>query len=295
VSTGCRKIQNADVDFYNTFAVRMKIKALCTDIDGTLLDSNRELSARTIAVFQRIPKSVPIILASSRMPSAMTHLQRELGIVDHPLICYNGGFGVHYKTSANVFSNVSIPVSVCMAILEMTRGTSIHTSLYHEDHWHAPALDYWTDREQRITKANAVIEDGFSVLRRWTKEDRGAHKVMCMGPEEEITTLEITLHKSLSNEIHIYRSRPTYLELAPRSISKATALELILKSEFGIKMSEVMAFGDNYNDIELIQSVGFGVAVANARDEVKAVAKEITAKSVEDGVAMVIEKHFQFK
>jgi Cof subfamily protein (haloacid dehalogenase superfamily) len=270
----------------------MKIKAICTDIDGTLLDSRRELSPRTIAAFRNIPKSIPIILASSRMPSAMTHLQHELGISDHPLICYNGGYAISADTAARVFSDVSIPVNVCASILEMTKGTSIHASLYHKGHWHAPGLDYWTDREQRITKANAVIEDGFSVLQRWTKEGRGAHKVMCMGPEEDITTLEIALHKSLANEIHIYRSRLTYLELAPKSISKATALELILEAEFGVKMSEVMAFGDNYNDIALVQSVGFGVAVANARDEVKSVAKEITAKSIDNGVAMVIEKHF---
>ena len=69
----------------------MKIRAICTDIDGTLLDSHRELSSRTVAAINSIKRDVPIILASSRMPGAIRHLQKELGIEDHPMICFNGG------------------------------------------------------------------------------------------------------------------------------------------------------------------------------------------------------------
>jgi Cof subfamily protein (haloacid dehalogenase superfamily) len=270
----------------------MKFLALCTDIDGTLLDSKRQLSHRTIAAFQKIPNTIPIILASSRMPAAMIHLQHELGITEHPLVCYNGGYAVHYqKDLQKVFATVSIPFSVCSEILDLTAGTTIHTSLYHEDFWYAPAVDHWTDREQRITKVNAIITEGASVIEKWRNENKGAHKVMCMGPEEEINMLEQALKKSLGDQLHIYRSRPTYLELAPKSVSKATALELILSKNFGIDLKDVVAFGDNYNDIEMLQSVGWGVAVNNARPEVKAAAKEITANSTEDGVAIFIEKY----
>lgn len=270
----------------------MKFLALCTDIDGTLLDSKRQLSPRTIAAFRKIPKTIPIILASSRMPAAMIHLQHELGITEHPLVCYNGGYAVHYqKDLQKVFATVSIPFSVCAEILDLTTGTTIHTSLYHEDLWYAPAVDHWTDREQRITKVNAIIADGASVIEKWREENKGAHKVMCMGPEEEINMLEQALKKSFAGQLHIYRSRPTYLELAPKSVSKATALELILSKDFGIDLKDVIAFGDNYNDIDMLQSVGLGVAVNNARPEVKAAAKEITANSVADGVAIAIEKY----
>jgi hydroxymethylpyrimidine pyrophosphatase-like HAD family hydrolase len=62
--------------------------------------------------------------------------------------------------------------------------------------------------------------------------------------------------------------------------------------DFGIDLKDVIAFGDNYNDIDMLQSVGLGVAVNNARPEVKAAAKEITVDSVKDGVAIVIEKYF---
>jgi Cof subfamily protein (haloacid dehalogenase superfamily) len=181
---------------------------------------------------------------------------------------------------------------VCATILDLTTNTAIHTSLYHEDLWYAPAVDQWTDREQRITKVNAIIADGHSIINNWSQENKGAHKVMCMGPEQEINALEQELKNSFDDQLHIYRSRPSYLELAPKSVSKATALEVILNQEFGIRLKEIIAFGDNYNDIEMLQSAGLGIAVGNARKEVKAAAKEIVGNSTEDGVAIAIEKYF---
>ena len=89
--------------------------------------------------------------------------------------------------------------------------------------------------------------------------------------------------------MHLYRSSDTYLEIAPRAISKATGLKKIL-DHYDFGMESVVAFGDNYNDIDLLQSVGWGVAVDNARMEVKAVANEITLPNKEDGVAAMLEK-----
>src|SRR5689334_17486291 len=119
----------------------MNIRALCTDIDGTLLNTERQLSMRTIAAIKRIREQIPVVLASSRMPSAMVHLQEELGIVGSPLICYNGGFVIQYmngEKKPHVFDSVSIPASTCQSILSMAKGTSIHVSLYFEDEWYAP-------------------------------------------------------------------------------------------------------------------------------------------------------------
>ncbi|HZI26493.1 MAG TPA: HAD hydrolase family protein, partial [Chryseolinea sp.] len=83
----------------------------------------------------------------------------------------------------------------------------------------------------------------------------------------------------------------TYLEIAPKIISKASALELLLTELYKIPMSDVLAFGDNYNDMDLLRSVGLGIAVGNARQEVKEVAKEITLDSKQDGVAHAICNH----
>jgi Cof subfamily protein (haloacid dehalogenase superfamily) len=273
----------------------MNIKAICTDIDGTLLNKDRQLSQKTISVLQRVGQHIPIILASSRMPSAMTHLQLELACIHQPLICYNGGFTIHYNgnTTPEIFNSQGIHADLCSQILKMAENTTIHTSIYHEDNWFAPRVDEWTEREERITKAKARITKVHEVLETLTNTS-GAHKVMCMGPEEEIHQLENALIKELSDHIHIYRSRPTYLELAPRVVTKATGLALVLRKLFpAIDMKDVMAFGDNSNDIELLKAVGVGVAVGNAKPEVKSVAKHVTLNSVEDGVAVAIERYLE--
>jgi Cof subfamily protein (haloacid dehalogenase superfamily) len=269
----------------------MQLKAICTDIDGTLLNSERRLSTRTIAAIKSVAHAMPVILASSRMPAAMRHLQAELGILDHPLVCYNGGYVIHAtKEKQVVFESIAIPVAVCKGIYELAQSTSINVSLYHADEWYAPSMDQWTEREERITKVKSIIKNPLEVFSAWTNEDKGAHKVMCMGPADEIHLLELALREKFGDKIHVYFSRPTYLELAPKEISKATGVALALEKVYGMQMSDVIAFGDNYNDIEMLRAAGLGVAVADSRDEVKAVAKYITANSKEDGVAMAIEK-----
>jgi Cof subfamily protein (haloacid dehalogenase superfamily) len=271
----------------------MNIKAICTDIDGTLLNSDRQLSARTIAAVRSVRERMPVILASSRMPSAMFHLQRELGIEHQPLICYNGGYVLYFddRKTTQVFDSVTIPTVVMTSIVDLAEGMDVHISLYREDDWFAPGFDQWTDREQRITKVNATLEGNRSVLQRWTANGYGGHKVMCMGSAEGIGQLQRALEQKHAGDIHLYLSRPTYLEIAPIAISKGSALREILLRRYQIAMGDVLAFGDNYNDIEMLRAAGMGVAVANSRPEVLAIAREITTKSIDDGVALTIEKY----
>jgi Cof subfamily protein (haloacid dehalogenase superfamily) len=269
------------------------IRAMCTDIDGTLLDSRRALSLKTIEVIQKISLSMPVVLASSRMPSAMYHLQEGLGILGHPLICYNGGYVIHLDENGHqkIIFSTEIPLEICEAILILTQKYFVHVSLYREDEWFAPAMDEWTAREELITKVSPILKGGEAVLSLWKESAQGAHKVMIMGKAEAILSLESELRERFGSEIHVYHSKSTYLEIAPKIISKASALELLLRQLYNIPMSDVIAFGDNYNDIDLLRSVGLGIAVGNARKEVKDVAKEITLDSKEDGVAHAICNH----
>jgi HAD superfamily hydrolase (TIGR01484 family) len=129
------------------------------------------------------------------------------------------------------------------------------------------------------------------VLQKWQHAETGAHKVMCMGLEEELNVLESTLNATQASRLHVYRSKSTYIEIAPRAISKASALANVLRVYYNLDIKQSMAFGDNYNDIDMLHAAGSGVAVANARDEVKAVAGHITAKNTDDGVAQMLEQY----
>jgi Cof subfamily protein (haloacid dehalogenase superfamily) len=226
----------------------------------------------------------------------MTHLQDEMGLTHYPLICYNGGYVVSYaadRSIVRVFDSVTIPLDVCRSIVEAGKGMEIHMSLYNQDDWYAPKRDHWTEREERITRVRATIKDPAAVFEHWDRHHLGAHKIMCMGPSDQINEMYGHLQQKHGTEIHVYLSRPTYIELAPKTVSKGSAMKLILEKEFNIHVSDAMAFGDNYNDMDMLQMAGVGIAVDNARDEVKAVADEITLKSTEDGVAVAIEKWLQ--
>jgi len=72
----------------------MTYKLICSDIDGTLLNKDKELSTATIREIKRL-SHIPFVLISSRMPKAMRHLQHELGNTDAPIIAYNGGLILH--------------------------------------------------------------------------------------------------------------------------------------------------------------------------------------------------------
>jgi len=271
----------------------MNFKAIVTDIDGTLLNSDRDLSQRTIDTIKSLPADVPVILASSRMPKAMRHLQADLGILHWPLICYNGGYVLAYEgDQARVLHSTPIAPEIARATHEFARGSSLHVSLYRADDWYAPRDDQWAQREVHNTKVPVEIGDLGPVVTRWEVESYGPHKIMCMGEPEDIDAVNAFLAREFGAQLHLYRSRPTYLEIADRSISKATALQLLADETGLFQPAEVLAFGDNYNDTDMLELSGWGVAVENAKVEVRDAADEIVARSVDDGVAEKIESVF---
>ena len=267
----------------------MSYQLICTDIDGTLLNKDRELSEATIKEVQRI-SPIPFVLISSRMPKAMRHLQQQFGNTTTPLIAYNGGLVLDNDT---ILHSTVIDNTVLSVIINKCVETAIHLSLYYADEWYVPSMDYWAKREADNTKVTPVIKSNAEVLSQWKKEGKGAHKIMCMGDETEIDDLYKSLEEEYPDEIMLYRSKPTYIEISDRSVSKKTAIEVLLKNCYpDISKKHTVAFGDNYNDIEMLKSIGLGVAVANANAEVLQIANKITDTNKNDGVAKVLQELF---
>lgn len=270
----------------------MSIKAIFSDIDGTLLNKDRELSTNTIKSFKSLPDDISIILASSRMPRAMRHLQEDLDVVDHPLVSYNGAYILsNGTTEAETLYSTGIDPLACKSIADMAEVGDVHVSIYSEDEWYVPENDQWAKREEKNTKVSPKIGNILEILEQWAASGRVVHKLMCMGGANEIDKLHKFLESDFSNSVHAYRSKDTYIEIAPVQTSKAHALQVI-EDKLGLFKETVLAFGDNYNDIEMLKAAGIGVAVENAKPEVKTVADSITSSNIDDGVAESIKKHF---
>jgi Cof subfamily protein (haloacid dehalogenase superfamily) len=268
----------------------MPFKAICSDIDGTLLNSERSLSPNLIAVVASISPEIPFFLASARMPAAMRHLLQDLNRPKEPLIAYNGALVL--DAEGKELESITIPISLVQEIVHTALPLALHLSLFHGENWFTTEADHWASREIQNTKVHPIWKSPLEVLEDWTPANLGAHKVMCMGDSAKIDLLYQALLQRLGTQLHLYRSKDTYLEIAPKPISKATGLKKILGQGYTIGLDEVIAFGDGYNDIDLLQQVGWGVAVENAFPEVKAVANEITKHHKEDGVASTLARIF---
>ncbi len=260
-------------------------KIIFSDIDGTLLNADRVLSEYTIETIKKLDRKVPFILISSRMPAAMRHLQKMADIADLPLISYNGGLII---VDGKTISSTEITMNILEALHNFNSSLDVHLSLYHKDEWYVPRHDFWAQREINNTKVNPELKSNREVIEKWTSENKGAHKIMAMGEEEKIDKIIDFLEENFPDELHLYRSKPTYVEIAPGSISKLTAIKHLLDNHYRFPLPQSMAFGDNYNDIEMIKGVGMGIAVSNAKPEVLEVAHMVTSHGKEDGVAKSI-------
>lgn len=114
---------------------------------------------------------------------------------------------------------------------------------------------------------------------------------MCKGEKKGVKGLYDFFAKNYSAELVLYLSEPEHLEIAPSETSKANALQVILQKEYNFGINRVIAFGDNENDLDLLKTAGLGIAVANAKSTLKAVADEITLQNTEDGVVVALKNH----
>lgn len=267
----------------------MDYKIVFSDIDGTLLNRERKLSETTITEIKKLKDKIPFILISARMPAAMRHLQKELGIEDLPIICYNGGLVLHGNQE---LSSTVIPMEILEDLTAMNKKTGCHLSLYHNDEWYVPQMDQWAKREINNTQITPEVKENIEVIEKWKSENKGAHKIMAMGDEAQIDQIRDYLQKNYPEELHLYRSKNTYLEIANKKISKFSGIELLLKQRYNYSTSQAIAIGDNYNDVEMLRRIGYGIAVGNGRQEAIDVANYVSEKSIDDGVAKSLIKIF---
>jgi len=268
-------------------------KLIALDIDGTLLDKNKGVSKKTVDCIKALKGDKRIVLISARMPKAMRHLQEDLGISDYPIVAYNGGLVLYQD---KILSHTGIDFKTFREVLEANQDLNLHLSLYHNDEWYAPQEDHWSRREVANTKVEPEFKSNNAVFEDWKPYNKEPHKIMCMGEERKVEEFYQRLQTQQKDKLHLYRSKPTYIEMAPHQISKLSGLEVLTTKVYpNIDLKDILAYGDNYNDVEMIDKVGMGVAVDNAKAEVKAVADQITQSNFDDGVANHLKKIFDLK
>ena len=264
----------------------MKYKVLCSDLDGTLLSTNSDVSDFTISEIARIREAIRIILVSARMPQSMTYLQDRLGIIDEPIVCYNGALVL--DGNIELFSQV-INFKVVEEVYTLSESLKIKLGLYYNSEWYVEETSERVEKEIRHTRTSPQYRKTSKTLSEWNDRNISAHKIMLMGTKSTTDAIFPILMDQFSQKMQIYRSNDTLIELARKTVSKLSAIQLLLTPNESL--DHVISFGDNYNDMEMLQHSGMGIAVGNARKEVKAIANHITLKNTEHGVAHFIKQH----
>jgi len=266
-------------------------KIAFSDIDGTLLNAERAPSVMLRSEVARLTaNNTPFILISSRMPRAMTWIQDAMGITGSPLVCYNGGLVL---VDDEVVHSEVIPLHIIRTLWDFQRGTGLSVQLFHGEEWYVESMDFYAKREENNTRVTPSVRQLQATITDWKVRNIGAHKIMVMGKPEEIDVLVGQLSRVFGKDLHLYRSKDTYLEIANKNISKLTGIRRVLEQKYPeFELADCVAFGDNYNDLEMLKGVGLGVAVANARPEVLAVADLVAATAKEDGVALTLRRLF---
>jgi len=187
-----------------------------------------------------------------------------------------------------VIQSNTFDLSILELVIDHQVKNDYNLSIYAGDDWCTAQEDYWTKREINNTRVHPILENPQETLRKLAIQKRGIHKLMCMGNSEQLDSL-IELLGIYNDQVHLYRSKDTYVEITPKNIDKAKALKLLLAREFDFGMEAVMAFGDNHNDDELIKQSGLGVAVGNATETLKSLADYVSPlTNKEDAVAKAI-------
>jgi len=263
----------------------MAIKLIAVDLDDTLLRNDWTLSPRNKAAIQKAQaQGVRVTLATGRMAVSARRYAEELGM-DIPIITYQGAL-IQQVLSGEVLFHRVIPKDLAVELVTPLIAEGVHCQIYLRDRVFAQEYNDWA---AMYSKAIGVPVEEADLLKVLEGEQEGVEKILLMGQEEELKRRAGFLRKHYGDRIHVTTSKTTFLEMVDVTVNKGMALKALAEL-YHIKPEEVMAIGDSYNDIEMLKFAGLGVAMGNAREEVKRIADVITGTNEEDGVAQAIEK-----
>ncbi len=274
------------------------IKAILLDIDGTLTNSDKEITMATKeALLAAQEKGIRLALASGRPDQGLFKWARELQMDRHHgiFICYNGAKVIDCQ-SGEVYYSHSMSREEAKAVLTHLRSFSVTPIIARDEYMHT--TDVFGCVISRNGRPFNVVE----------YESRGNGYILCEHkdladwldfPVEKILTaadpaylkdnweaMEAPFRDSLSCMF----TSDFYFEYTAKGVDKAAAIEAAF-GKLGIRREEMMAFGDAQNDNSMLRYAGLGIAMGNAAQETKAAADEITLDNDHDGIAESLKKH----
>ncbi|EHJ52529.1 Cof-type HAD-IIB family hydrolase [Streptococcus macacae] len=266
-----------------------KIKLLALDLDGTLFNQKKEISLENKAALKAArAKDVKVVLTTGRPIKAMEYLLKELDLIsdDNYIITFNGGLvqktngdildksELSYQQVENIqaeMEKLALPVDILSDGIVYSISNQDHHSRYHLAN---PTLSF-----KKIAGLDHLPRDIIY------------NKVVIVYEAAFLDQQILKIPAYFYDRFEVFKSRDIILEIMPKGVHKAVGLDLLVK-HLGIDASEVMAMGDEENDLTMLRWAGLGVAMANGTAAAKQAADAVTARTNEQsGVAEAIEKY----
>ena len=261
----------------------MEYKLIAVDLDGTLLGSDRKVSDRNRRAMQDVLSAGKIFTVSTGRP-----LQGVLGIIDMldadlPFIIYNGAMALTTKSRRVIYeTSLSGELAREAVILGRELGTT---------------LLIWARGELYVSEFNQSVKDYMEIVNYMPKvvdnleqiAANGVTKVIWRDEPERMAKFQDEIKSRFAGRLNCHLSLPILLEFVDINASKAVAMQKI-GEHYEIAQSEMIAVGDSFNDISMIEYARLGVAMGNAPEPIKNIADYVTLSNDEDGVAHVINR-----
>lgn len=265
----------------------VRYRLIVLDVDGTLVDRVRRISPDTLRALQAAQASgIRVTLATGRMLASALPYAREIR-ADAALILYNGA-RIQDPTTGTILYSAPLPRDQALRGLRLARRLGLHANLYLGEGIYIAEISEISLESARKDGVEQIPVGDLAAFLEAQSED--PVKILLIGPGERLEAFAEAYCAGTRDLPHLVRSEPTYLEILRRGVTKGAAL-LRLCAHLNIPPSAAVAFGDNLNDLEMIQAAGLGVAMGNAHADLKRAARVVAPSNDEDGVAAVLRAH----
>jgi Cof subfamily protein (haloacid dehalogenase superfamily) len=225
---------------------------------------------------------VAFVVVTGRMFRSVKPYLDELEL-DEPVVCYQGAVVAH--PDGRFERHVPIPLELAREAIEVVAAAGHHLNCYVDDDLYVAEV---TAEARAYADFQRLPIHPVGDLLAWL--DRPPTKLVAVGDRDVMDGLEADLKAHFDGRLYISKSLPEFVELAAPEVTKASGFALAAEL-LGVPVDRVVAFGDGENDVELLESVGYAVAVENAHERVLALADFVCPRDSDEGVAQVIEAY----
>lgn len=265
----------------------MKYKLMCIDVDGTLVDSNKDLSRENIMAIQEAWKSgLKIAIASGRAAASVQEILDDLGIEGYG-ICLNGSYIVDRNNEVSRYAFNDTHVEIIRKIVEKYDVRAFFATPAFNVTNKEPDGGWLKAIEKSVVKQKKVVVCNTEELKNELKKHSGLLLKVSIREEDDNTYQKVRKELEDIRLFDVAKSDTHYIDVNIKGINKAKGVR-DLAEYLNIDLSEVICVGDNENDIGMIKTAGLGVAMANSCKELLNICDAVTLSNDECGVAKVI-------